>query len=139
MKQIIKLTGVGILAGTILAGFLIIIHIFTRNEAYQLLFNVDYIPILKSLHPTVVIEIAFHYIFCIVSVVLLFYILKMIHWERQLLFYMVIYTGGSAVLFFLTGLSDTAPDLTDLAAWGYWTVGHFIYSLIVGLLIKRWV
>jgi len=139
MKSFIKLIFTGLLGGTILAGFLILVYIFTGNEAYYLLFNVDYIPVLKDLQPVSIVEISFHYIFCIVSVILLFYILKMMGWERRQLFYMVIYTGGSAVLFSLTAFSEAAPALTDFAGWSYWTFGHFIYSVVVGLMIKYWV
>lgn len=64
--------------------------------------------------------------------------LKLIHLERQLFIYVVVYTGGSAILFFLTGLSEKPPAMADLAAWGYWTLGHGVYSFIVGFLVKCW-
>src|SRR5690625_4603897 len=86
MKSFIKLIFTGLLGGTILAGFLILVYIFTGNEAYYLLFNVDYIPVLKDLQPVSIVEISFHYIFCIVSVILLFYILKLMRRERRQLY-----------------------------------------------------
>lgn len=137
-KELLKLIFIGILAGTILATFLLAIYILIGSEAYLLLFNVDYLPYLKHLHPASIIGVFFHYTFCIMSVVFLFYILKSIHLERQLFMYVVVYTIGSAILFFLTGLSENPPAMTDLSAWGYWTLGHGIYSLIVGWLIKYW-
>lgn len=139
MKELLKLIFIGILAGTILASFLISIHILTGNEAYLILFEVDYIPILNHLQPASIIGILFHYIFCVLSVVLLYYILKSVHLERLLYIYIVVYTGGSAILFFLTALSDKTPAMTDLTAWCYWTLGHGIYGIIVGLLVKNWV
>src|SRR5690625_459864 len=139
MKSFIKLIFTGLLGGTTLAGFLILVYIFPGHEAYYLLFNVDYLPVLKDLQPVSFFVISFHYIFSLVSIILLFYILKMMGWERRQLFYMVIYTGGSAVLFSLTAFSEAAPALTDLAGWSYWTFGHFIYSVVVGFMIKYWV
>lgn len=139
MKQFVKLIVIGLCAGTILACVLILVYFLTNNEAYILLFNVDYMPILNRLHPKFIVEIAFHYGFCIASVVLLYQILHMIHREHHMLWYVVIYTSGSAVLFFLTALSSAPPVTTDIEAWSYWTIAHAIYGIIVGGLIRKWV
>lgn len=137
MKQLLKLIFIGMFAGLILAGILILLHLWTNNPAYILLFNVDYIPLLKDLGPKPMIGIIFHFTFCIISVVGLFYILKMINQERQVLFYVIVYTSGSAILYFLTVLSTRPPFVTDLSAWIYWTIAHAIYGLIVGLFVKN--
>lgn len=139
MKQLLKLTFIGIFAGIILAGVLLLLHLWANNPAYILLFNVDYIPILKGLSSQPIIGVIFHFGFCIISVVGLFYILKMSDRERQVLFYIAVYTGGSAILYFLTVFSVRPPFITDLTSWMYWTIAHAIYGIIVGLFIKKWI
>lgn len=138
MRQLSKLLFIGIIAGTILASVLILVFFMTANEAYYMLFNVDYIPVLKEIQPRIIVEIAFHYAFCIGSVVGLFYILSLIQLEHELTLYILVYTGGSAILYFLTALSGHPPMVTDVAAWIYWSLAHAIYSVIVGLSIKKW-
>ncbi|RDW19945.1 hypothetical protein [Oceanobacillus chungangensis] len=138
MIRVMKLTVIGIIAGTILAGFLKIIHLLTHNDAYILLFNTDYIPLLNQLHNWSVVGIIFHFVTCIASVIGLFYILKALGIEYNLLAYILVYTVGSAMLFPLTALSEKTPSLTNFPAFIYWTSGHMIYSFAVGLMVKRW-
>lgn len=138
MQKILTLTVIGIGAGTLLALSLILTYLFTGNMAFYLLFNVDYIPVLKDLNPKIFVEITFHYLFCIASVVVLYYLLEIIRLEHRVTIYLIVYTGGSAILFYLTSFSSQAPYSTNLLAWSYWTVGHAIYGLIVGFSIKRW-
>lgn len=139
MARWLKLIVIGVLAGAILASVLLAVYFWTDNMAYYLLFNVDYIPLLKDLQPKIAVEIVFHFVFCMASVVCLFYLLSKIDLERRVTAYVLVYTGGSAVLFLLTGLSDHPPLMTDLAAWLYWSAAHALYSVIVGLLVKKWV
>jgi hypothetical protein len=138
MRNLLKLVAIGIIAGIVLAGFLKTIHLLTGNQAYILLFNMDYIPLLKMLPPLTINALIFHFLFCIISVVTLFHILKTVHLERHVSPYLIVYTGGAAMLFFLTALTEKPPDTTDVLAWFYWTIGHGIYSLTVGYLIKYW-
>lgn len=138
MKKLSKLTLIGLIAGTALAASLIIVYWMTGNMAFYLLFNVDYIPILKEMRPTIVIEIAFHYLFCIVSVILLYYVLAFFRLEHRVMIYVIVYTGGSAILYYLTLFTNYEPHSTDVLAWLYWTGAHTIYSVIVGMFIRRW-
>src|SRR4051794_1325342 len=120
MIRVLKLTVVGIIAGIILAGFLKIIQLLTHNDAYILLFNTDYIPLLNQLHQWSVVGIVFHFVTCIASVIGLFYILKALEIEYNLLAYILVYSAGSAMLFSLTALSEKTPSLTDFPAFIYW-------------------
>lgn len=138
MNGVVKLALIGIGAGTVLAAVLILMYLLTGNTAFYLLFNVDYIPLLKNLQPRIVVEIMFHYVFCMASVVILYYLLRFVQLENRVIIYMIVYTGGSAILFYLTTFFSHKPFSTDVLAWIYWTVGHAIYSVIVGLSIKRW-
>ncbi|RLL48368.1 hypothetical protein D8M04_03650 [Oceanobacillus piezotolerans] len=139
MKRVMKLTVIGIIAGIILSGSLKIIQLLTHNDAYILLFNTDYIPLINQLHNWSIVGIIFHFVTCISSVIGLFYILRALGIEYSLLAYILVYTVGSAMLFPLTALSEKTPSLTDFPAFIYWTAGHMVYSFAVGLLVKRWV
>ncbi|AIF43080.1 hypothetical protein [Virgibacillus sp. SK37] len=136
MKQIARLMATGIIAGVILALSLKIIQITTGNPAYILLFNMDYIPALKQWDNVPGAGMLFHFITCVVSVIALFYILKILKWERIASLYVAVYTIGGGILFFLSALTETPPAYTNIAAWLYWTIGHAIFGVVVGLLIK---
>lgn len=138
MKRFIKLLSTGMVAGFVLAFFLGSIQLLTYNQAFLLLFNMDYIPLIKDLNPGWGMGIAFHLLTCIVSVVALFYILKNFRLERSIIAYLTTYTVGGGILFSLTALSHSPPAITDFSAWGYWTLGHALFSLVVGILIKYW-
>lgn len=63
--SLLKLFTIGVIAGFILAGFLIFIHLLTGNEAYILLFNVDYIPILKDFPYETATGLMLHFVICV--------------------------------------------------------------------------
>lgn len=137
--HVFKLTLIGLISGTVLASFMQIIYIITGNKAYFLLYNVDYIPLLHYYESSVIVMISFHFIFCILSIVILFYLLKFFHLEYHLLPYFLVYTIGAGILFFLTLLTKEPPSATNFFSWFYWTLGHVVYSLVVAFLIKYWV
>ena len=138
MKSTIKLTAIGLFGGLILMIFLKLIILFTGNTAYILLFNFDYIPVINNLRPVWFYGYVFHYVTCVVSVISLFFILK--HWQvqRKIYPYILVYTLGGGALFFLTALSPQPPAANDFIAWLYWTIGHSIFGLVVGLSVKKW-
>lgn len=139
MKTVGKLIVIGIVAGIVLAGLLQIIYKLCGSEAYILLYNIDYIPSLEQWNSFSSVGVAFHFIFCILSVLCLYYLLKPFGWEQRSLPYILIYTVGSGFLFFLTWLTDKPPAANDLEAWFYWTASHAVYSWIVASFIIRWV
>ncbi|MFB9057843.1 hypothetical protein ACFFU9_13945 [Mariniflexile ostreae] len=138
MKKILKLTAIGLFAGLILMLVLKIILILTGNTAYILLFNFDYVPIIKDLEPVWLFGYLFHFLTCIISVVALFFILKYWNIQKRMLPYSIVYTLGGGALFFLTALSHQPPEATDVMAWFYWTVAHAIFGFVVGVSIKKW-
>lgn len=139
MIRFMKLLSIGMIAGLVLLGFLKIVQLATNNTAYMLLINTDYIPLLQNLQPRSIIGFTFHFVFCVISVLSLFYMLIFFQLEKKLSFYFIVYTVGSALLFPLTALSDSTPVLTDTSAFIYWVVAHGLYSFVVGILIKKWV
>jgi len=138
MIQLMGLSAIGIIAGILLALYLKVVQLVTGNQAYELLYATDYIPFLQDLRPSFLAGGIFHNVFCIVSVIALFYLLKFIGFEKKMLPYFLVYTIGSAMLFSLTALSEHTPAITDFSAWMHWIVGHVIYSAAVAVLIKRW-
>ncbi|MEK3934459.1 hypothetical protein MKY41_03995 [Sporosarcina sp. FSL W7-1349] len=136
MKQLLKLILIGILSGLLLAGFLKLVYKITGNQAYILLYNIDYIPFLRQWEDVSAVGLVFHFVFCIASVIGLYYILKAFRHERHPLPYLAVYTIGSGILYFLTLLTDQPPAADDVAAWFYWTFGHVLFGFAVGYLVK---
>ncbi|MUV36410.1 hypothetical protein JNUCC1_00212 [Lentibacillus sp. JNUCC-1] len=106
MQKHLKHVIIGVAGGVVLALFLQVIHWITGSNAYILLYNVDYIPILKETDNEVLVGILFHFVFCIASVALLYPILNYVSLEDSLWAYVFIYTGGSGLLYSLTGLTE---------------------------------
>lgn len=138
MVRLAKLIIIGIIAGLVLAGCMKLIFLITGNEAYQLLYNVDYIPLIHVYDDTPYFGIFFHYIFCIVSVTGLYYLLCFFNLQDKSLFYIIIYTTGSGILFFLTLLTNTPPAANHFLSWFYWTMSHILFGIAVALPIKKW-
>lgn len=139
MKQFLQLIGIGIAAGAVLALLMQIIYSLTGNEAYILLYNVDYFPVIHVFQDSVWFGIVFHFVFCIVSVFGLFYLLKWIGWQFKMWPYIVVYTAGSGVLYFLTLLTERPPEANDGMAWFYWTASHVVFSIVVAFMIVHYV
>ncbi|MEI3612178.1 hypothetical protein [Pseudogracilibacillus sp. SO30301A] len=100
MKTII-LTGIGIISGIVLAGFLKVIQLITNNDAYVLLFNADYIPVLKHF-PYLITGVNFHFAFA--GAIVLLFGLKGVGFEKKIWIYLLVYSVESAMLFSLTSL-----------------------------------
>lgn len=138
MKQVLKLAIIGLFAGVVLIVVLRIVLSLTGNTAYVLLFNFDYIPIVKDLRPTWFFGSVFHFATCIVSVIALYHILSIWNLQKRVVLYILVNTIGGGALFFLTALSNQPPAANDWMAWIYWTLAHGTYSFVVGVLIKKW-
>lgn len=139
MKQILKLTSIGVIAGIVLILILKLVLFLTGNTAYVLLFNFDYIPLIKSLRPTWLFGYVFHFATCVISVIVLFYILKTRNLQYKGTIYILVYAIGGGALFFLTALSNQPPAANDFMAWGFWTLAHGIYGHIVSTLVRKWI
>jgi len=139
MMEFLLLVTVGIIGGTGLSLFMELVRILTGNPASILLYNLDYMPVLRKWNHIRGTGWAFHFATCIASVVVLFYLLQFISWEYYIFPYVVTYTVGSALLFFLSALTKTPPKHTDGCAWLHWTAGHGFYGIIVGVLVRFWV
>src|SRR5699024_12730844 len=105
MIQLMGLSAIGIIAGILLALYLKVVQLVTGKQAYELLYATDYIPFLQDLRPSFLAGGLFHHVFCIVSVIALFYLLKFIGFEKKMLPYFFVYPIGSGILLSLTALS----------------------------------
>lgn len=138
LKQLLRLIVNGIMSGILLILLLKVVQVSTGNQAYVLLFNFDYIPVIQDLRPVSLYGFLFHFVTCVASVVVLYYLLKLIKRERTILPYVFVYSIGGGILFSLTALSDQPPAFHDFAAWVYWTAAHAVFGVSVGLLVKHW-
>lgn len=139
MKRLGTLAAIGMISGIVLALFLKIIELITANQVYYLLFDTSYIPILNELYPIWLIEVTFHFTTCVISIIALYYLLRYIQLEKSIITYVFVIGIGSGLLYFLTLLSEKTPHITDIATWIYWIVGHALFSLTAGYLIRKWV
>lgn len=137
MNRIFKLTFIGVIAAIVLMLALKVVQLVNGNQAYILLFNFDYIPVINTLKPVWLFGYIFHFLTCIISVIALFYILGNL--SKKILLYVLVYSVGGGALYFLTALSDQPPAANDVMAWLYWTIAHALFGFVVGYLVKKWI
>lgn len=130
---------IGCISGVVLALFMKIPQLLWGVTAYNLLFEVSYIPVAKQLRPVWLIQGIFHFSTCIFSLAILYNILAYFRKETRLIYYIVIVGVGSSVLYFLTLLPDNTPPITDPVAWMLWSAGHVLFSVTGWYLIRKWI
>ena len=130
---------ISIISGTSLALVLKIVQILFGVQSYLLLFNMDYIPLLHQWNDLAWTGYVFHYLFCFVSIIGLYYIAKFFQIERNPFVYISVYTIGSGFLYFLTALTEEPPSATSLVAWICWIAAHMMFGILVAILIRKWI
>lgn len=96
----LKLVVIGAISGGILAAVMKVICRITGNKADILLYNMDYIPILKQWSDKKITGILFHYGTCIASAVVLYYLAHSIRMgDGYMAIYPCIYCGRRHPLF----------------------------------------
>lgn len=138
VRLLYKLLIISIVSGSILAGFLKIVQLILNDDAYILLFNMDYIPLLKNVESISGSGYIFHFVFCFVSIAILFLLAKIVQLEQHISTYVIVFTVGSGMLYFLTALTNQPPSAKSVISWIYWTVAHAIFGIVVGVMIKYW-
>ena len=139
-KYIVQGTWIGIVTGIILAIFMKIVQAITGDKVYTLLLNVDYIPIVKEYQFPEVIEVFFHLIVSVVlCIILVFLCDKSSGFIRKhaILFPLIVNVVIGLLLYQTTSFSDRTPDVTNMMSLFWWTFGHALYGLLVGILISR--
>lgn len=139
METFLMLILIGAISGIILAGVMKLVRIVTGNKADILLYNMDYIPVLKQWDHLKVTGLIFHYVTCIASAVILYYLLIPFDLVYAIWPYIFVFTLGGSILYFLSALTRTPPDHRDWISWFNWTASHSIFGFAVGVLIFWWV
>jgi hypothetical protein len=127
----------GIVAGIFLGLFLEIVEHFTSLKVYTLLLNVDYVPVLKELKLSELIEFALHLVISVLLSIALTIFLKQKNWTRlrSLFWVSLVCLAVGLLLYPTTVLSDRTPELSDLAALLFWLAGHLLYGVALGWLL----
>lgn len=139
MEVFLLLILIGTISGTVLAAIMKFVRIATGNKAEILLYNMDYIPILNQWAHKRSTGIIFHYMTCISSAVILYYLLIPFRLEFAIWPYIYVFSLGGGILYFLSALTRTPPDHRDWISWFNWTASHSIFGFTVGVLIFWWV
>ena len=128
-----------VVAGFVLGLFLKVVEHLTNKRVYTLLLNVDYFPILKNYHFPEGVEFSFHLMISLLITGCLFALRNRFNWSNTTL---ILYSTISqliigCVLYPTTMLSDRTPAVTDAIAFAWWLIGHILYGLIVGILLRK--
>lgn len=135
METFLLLILIGFIAGVVLAGVMKLVRFTTGNKAEILLYNMDYIPFLKQWAHLPITGLIFHYVTCISSAVILYYLLIPFNLELAIWPYIYVFSLGGGILYFLSALTRTPPNHTDWISWFNWTASHSIFGFTVGVLI----
>lgn len=138
MNATLRWIAIGLLSGTVLAVALKIPQLLWDIPAYNLLFDVSYIPIANAVRPEWIPRSIFHFTTCICSLAILYQLLHLIDKAHDLLWYTLVIGLGSTALYFLTLLGHNTPQITDTASWIWWTLGHVLFSITGWYLIGQW-
>lgn len=139
MGTFLLLILIGTISGMILAAVMKLVRIVTGNKANILLYNMDYIPILKQWADKKITGLIFHYVTCISSTVVLFYLLIPFNLEFAIWPYIFVFSLGGGILYFLSALTPAPPDHEDWISWFNWTASHSIFGFFVGVLVFWWI
>ena len=128
----------GLISGIVLGLFLKLIQSITRLKVYTLLLNVDYIPILKDLKLSEVVEFGLHMVISIgLAIVLNFYIIKKGLGKVAIHRFVIrVSLIGGLLLYPTTFLSERTPPITSGYAFLFWMAGHWIYGFVLGRVLS---
>ncbi len=128
----------GIVSGLALGAFLKATQAATGSKVYTLLLNVDFVPFLPQPLPEW-FEFALHLLFSIGIALVYTAVVTRFPATRRRAFALGVAAGlAAAPLYFpLAALSDRVPAIDDLEAFFWWTAGHLLYGILLGLLGRK--
>ncbi|WHX42795.1 hypothetical protein QNH36_11960 [Mesobacillus sp. AQ2] len=137
MTAIAKGSFAGLLAGNLLGLFLNLVESVTGLKVYILLLNVDYIPFLKDIKVSEIIEFLLHLIVSMVLGVLLhiYLIKKDFPIKQKVRFVVKVSLLIGLFLYPTTMLSDRTPEISSAYSFLFWMVGHGLYGVALGKLL----
>jgi hypothetical protein len=135
MRHIYQPIAAGIIAGIFLGLFLKAVEYITGLKVYTLLLNVDYIPNLKNYAFSEFLEFVLHLVISVLlSLVSYFYFLKKYN-KMRVVIKLSLVVG--LLLYPTTLLSERTPEVTSTSAFLFWMLGHGLYGVVLGRMLKR--
>lgn len=136
MKRIWQLGGIGIFVGFFLGGLFYVMEAQTGYQVYTLLLNIQYFPSLSNVQLHGWIEFILHMLVSVLLVILLYYLFKHFQLEKHIYPYVIAHLiiGWGHYLFM--ALSPATVGMLGLQLWIYWTIGHLLHGILVGVLIR---
>lgn len=110
------------------------IQSITSLKVYTLLLNVDYIPFLKELKLSEVVEFGLHMVISIMLAFVMNFYISRKKFGKEAIHRFVIRVSliVGLLLYPTTLLSDRTPSITNAYAFAVWMAGHWIYGLVLG-------
>lgn len=136
MRELVKLSGIGIITGTIFGLILKLVEHLTGKKVYTLLLNIDYIPIMQDFNLNELLDFSLHLIVSIGVAIVLYYAFRLTGWHQMSTPYVIANVIIATGLYLTTSFSNRTPDVTDFLAFFYWVIGHAIYGFMLGLMMR---
>ncbi|WP_211654534.1 hypothetical protein [Planococcus alpniumensis] len=138
--KILKGLWIGFWSGLILGLLLKWMQAVTGVRNYELLLNVDFIPLVNQVNWSELTEFVFHLIISLVIGIVYVYIAKRRRYTfGQLTIISLVLTLPTYILFFplsMLAVEADVPAPTDMGAFLYWILAHLTYALLLPILYK---
>ncbi|WP_456277257.1 hypothetical protein [Bacillus sp. AK128] len=133
MRILIKGAIIGIFSGVLLGLFLKLVEEKVGTKVYTLLLNVDYIPYIKEIHLSEVVEFFLHLIISIMLSIILLLVITKYRWNnREIIIRTVLICLFIGIFLYpTTALSERTPPITSFQAIAFWLIGHIGYGFIL--------
>lgn len=126
----------GAVSGLALGFFLKAVEYSFGDLVYTLLLNVDFIPVINQVIWPEWMEFLFHLIVSFFIAAGYFLLLK--RWDRPVLLAFLVTIPAVFLYFPLSVLArKTVPAVDDISAIAWWTAGHLLYAVLLGLFGKK--
>ncbi|ANU17570.1 hypothetical protein BBI11_11290 [Planococcus maritimus] len=138
--KILKGLWIGFWSGLILGLLLKWMQAVTGVRNYELLLNIDFIPLVNQVNWSELTEFVFHLIISLVIGIVYVYIAKRRRYTfGQLTIISLVLTLPTYLLFFplsMLAVEADVPEPGDMGAFLYWILAHLTYALLLPILYK---
>lgn len=138
--KVLKGLWIGFWSGLILGLLLKWMQAVTGVRNYELLLNVDFIPLVNQVNWSELTEFVLHLIISLVIGIVYVYIAKHRRYTfGQLTIISLLLTLPTYILFFplaMLAVEADVPEPTDMGAFLYWILAHLTYALLLPILYK---
>lgn len=136
---LLKGTIIGVFSGVLLGVLFKWIEKIADLKVYTLLLNVDYLDFITNLNLNEFGDFSLHLIVSIILVIAIMILIQIKKWNAKQIVWHVIWINaliGILLYPMTTVLSDRTPDLFDIGAFSWWTIGHVLYGIVLGVILK---